>query len=68
VRIGSTGTGSHGLRLTSAEAKADDPEAAGRAALADVRLHDDAIASAWYREQTLPVLVRRVLTELQEAA
>ena len=29
---------------------------------------DDALASAWYREQTLPVLVRRVLAELQEAA
>jgi len=68
VRIGSTGTGSHGLRLPSAEAKADDPEAAGQASLADVTLHDDAVASAWYREQTLPVLVRRVLTELQEAA
>ena len=29
---------------------------------------DDALASGWYREQTLPVLVRRVLAELQEAA
>jgi CO/xanthine dehydrogenase FAD-binding subunit len=68
VRIGSTGTGSHGLRLPSAEAKAGDPAAAAEAALADVKLHDDALASAWYREQTLPVLVRRALTELQEAA
>ena len=68
VRIGATGTGSHGVRLVSAEAKAEDPEAAGRAALGDVELQDDALASAWYREQTLPVLVRRVLTQLQEAA
>lgn len=68
VRIGATGVGSHGLRLTSAEARAADPEGAGQAALADVSPHDDAVASAWYREQTLPVLVRRVLTELQEAA
>jgi CO/xanthine dehydrogenase FAD-binding subunit len=68
VRIGATGAGSHGVRLVSAEAKADDPEAAGRAALGDVQLRDDALASAWYREQTLPVLVRRVLTQLQEAA
>lgn len=68
VRIGSTGTGSHGVRLVSAEAQAGDPQAAGAAALADVRLHDDALASAWYREQTLPVLVRRVLTQLQEGA
>ena len=29
---------------------------------------DDALASAWYREQTLPVLVRRVLTQLEESA
>ena len=29
---------------------------------------DDALASAWYREQTLPVLVRRVLTQLEESS
>ena len=29
---------------------------------------DDALASAWYRERTLPVLVRRALTQLQEVA
>ena len=32
------------------------------------RFADDALASAWYREQTLPVLVRRVLTQLEESA
>jgi CO/xanthine dehydrogenase FAD-binding subunit len=68
IRIAATGTGTHGQRLPSAEASADDPEAAGAAALADVRLHDDALASAWYREQTLPVLVRRALTQLKETA
>lgn len=68
IRIGATGVGEHGLRLPSAEAVADDPAAAGSAALADVTLFDDAVASAWYREQTLPVLVRRALERLQEAA
>jgi CO/xanthine dehydrogenase FAD-binding subunit len=67
VRLAATGLAGHGWRLTSAEAAAADPEAAGRAALADARLGDDALASAWYREQILPVLVRRVLNELEEA-
>ena len=34
----------------------------------DVTPHDDALASAWYRTKVLPVLVRRVLTELKESA
>ena len=68
VRIAVTGAGTHGLRLPSAEAQADDPAAAGEAALADVAPHDDAIASAWYRSKTLPVLVRRALSDLGEAS
>jgi len=32
-----------------------------------VKLHDDALASAWYREQALPVLVRRAITRLEES-
>ena len=36
-------------------------------AVADVKLGDDALASDWYRERTLPVLVRRVLSKLEEA-
>jgi aerobic carbon-monoxide dehydrogenase medium subunit len=68
LRLAATGAGPYGVRLPSAEASADDPEAAGRAALADVTLRDDALASAWYRERTLPVLVRRALIELQESA
>jgi aerobic carbon-monoxide dehydrogenase medium subunit len=68
LRLAATGTASHAQRLRSAEAKADDPQAAGEAALADVTFADDALASAWYRERTLRVLVRRALTQLQEAA
>jgi len=68
TRLAATGVAGPGSRLPSAEAKASDPEAAGGAAVSDVSFADDALASAWYREQTLPVLVRRVLTQLQESA
>ncbi len=68
MRLAATGVAGHGTRLRSAEAAASDPQRAGAAAVGDVRLGDDALASAWYREQTLPVLVRRVLTELEEAS
>lgn len=68
VRLAATGAGSWGVRLPSAEAAADDPERAGAAALDDVDPQDDALASAWYRRKVLPVLVRRVLTELEGAA
>lgn len=61
VRLAVTGAGSHGQRLPSAEGGDAD------AALDDVDPHDDALASAWYRRKVLPVLVRRVLTQLQEA-
>lgn len=67
VRIAVAGLAGPAARLPSAEAKADDPDAAGKAAVQDVTFADDAIASAWYRERTLPVLVRRVLGELEEA-
>lgn len=62
IRLGVTGAGSHGQRLSSAESGDAD------AALNDVSPHDDALASAWYRTKVLPVLVRRVLTELKESA
>ena len=68
VRVAVTGAGSHGQRLPAAEAKAGDPAAAGEAAAADVSPHDDAIASAWYRSKTLPVLVRRALEGLKEGS
>ena len=68
VRLAATGVAGPGTRLRSAEAVASDGEAAGSAAIADVSFADDALASAWYRQQTLPVLVRRVLTQLEESA
>jgi len=68
TRLAATGLAGFGMRLRSAEAAASDPETAGAAAVGDVSLGDDALASAWYRERTLPVLVRRVLSELEEAA
>jgi len=68
VRIAVAGVEGPAVRLPSAESKAEDPAAAGEAAVADVTFADDALASAWYRERTLPVLVRRALSELQEAA
>ena len=67
MRLAATGVGSWGQRLPSAEAASADPEQAGRAALGDVDLRDDALASAWYREHTLPILVQRVLVRLEEA-
>ena len=68
IRLAATGLAGPGARLRSAEAVASDAAAAGAAAVGDVSFADDALASAWYREQTLPVLVRRVLTELEESA
>ncbi|HEY8104360.1 MAG TPA: FAD binding domain-containing protein [Gaiellaceae bacterium] len=67
VRLAVSGvTGGHAVRLPSAEAKASDVQAASDAATKDVTFADDALASAWYRNRTLPVLVRRALTQLQE--
>jgi carbon-monoxide dehydrogenase medium subunit len=68
IRLAATGLAGPGRRLSSAEAAADVPESAGAVALADVSLADDALASAWYRSRALPVLVRRVLSELEEAS
>jgi CO/xanthine dehydrogenase FAD-binding subunit len=62
IRLAATGAGSHGQRLPSAEGGDAD------AALNDVTPHDDALASAWYRTKVLPVLVRRVLSDLKESA
>jgi CO/xanthine dehydrogenase FAD-binding subunit len=55
------------VRLRAAESAAADPDAGGQAALQDMTFADDALASAWYRERTLPVLVRRALTQLGES-
>lgn len=68
VRLAASGVAGPGSRLPSAEAAAKDPQAAGAAAVEDVSFADDALASAWYREKTLPVLVRRALLQLKESA
>jgi CO/xanthine dehydrogenase FAD-binding subunit len=68
VRVAASGVAGGVSRLPSAEVNADDPEAAGAASTADVAFEDDPLASAWYRERMLPVLVRRALTQLKEAA
>jgi CO/xanthine dehydrogenase FAD-binding subunit len=68
IRLAASGVAGAAVRLTAAEAKADDAEAAAAAALEEVTFEDDALASAWYRERTLPVLVRRALTQLREAS
>jgi CO/xanthine dehydrogenase FAD-binding subunit len=56
------------VRLISVEralSEGAEPAAAASRAVDDVTPVDDALASAWYREQTLPVLVTRVLNELE---
>ncbi len=68
IRLAATGAGSHGVRLPSAEAAATTRRQRARRRSHDVTPHDDALASAWYRTKVLPVLVRRVLTDLEGAA
>ena len=68
VRLAVVGAGPTGSRLRGAEALAADPEAAGRAAAAEVDPSDDPLASGWYRARTLPALVAQVLNDLEESA
>ncbi len=68
IRIGITGGGPRGVRARSVEnalAAGATPQDAAEKALDDVDLRDDALASAWYRRRTLPVLVRRALDDLE---
>jgi aerobic carbon-monoxide dehydrogenase medium subunit len=68
LRLAVCGAAPRAVRLTSVEqALADgaDVQAAAAHALDDVSPAGDALASAWYRERTLPVLVTRVLNELR---
>jgi carbon-monoxide dehydrogenase medium subunit len=60
IRLAATGAGPFAVPLPSAEGGDAD------AALNDVTFRDDALASAWYRAKVLPVLVRRVLADLEE--
>jgi len=55
VRIGVTG----GCRVVALSSPDD---------AASVQFDDDALASAWYRRRTLPVLISRALAALEEAA
>jgi CO/xanthine dehydrogenase FAD-binding subunit len=66
LRLAASGAGPRAVRLRAAEqaAAAGDAQAAGARALDDASLADDALASAWYRERTLPLLVTRVLSDL----
>lgn len=68
VRIGVTGAGPTGIRALAVEeaiAGGASREEAAAKVLDDAEPHDDALASAWYRERMLPVLVRRALDDLQ---
>jgi carbon-monoxide dehydrogenase medium subunit len=66
VRLAVSGAGPRSLRATGAEQAlaSGDAEAAATAVLDDVQPLDDALASAWYRRKTLPVLVRRALSQI----
>lgn len=71
VRLGVSGAGPRAVRLGSVEeALAAGSDVATAAALAtdDVAPADDALASGWYRRQVLPVLVTRVLKDLDGGA
>ena len=70
VRVAIAGAGPRAVRARAVEEAlaAGDADAAAGRALEDVTPHDDALASAWYREKMLPVLVRRALNDLKEAA
>jgi CO/xanthine dehydrogenase FAD-binding subunit len=60
LRLGATGLAPHGVRLCSPE---------DRTPIDGDQLEpgDDALASAWYRRQMLPVLVRRCLAQIESA-
>lgn len=67
IRVAVNGAGPRGQRLPSVEqALADgaDPRTAAARASDDVSPTDDALASAWYRTEMLPVLVERALSAL----
>lgn len=67
IRVGITGAALHGIRARGVERALADGASAGTAAergLDDADPRDDALASAWYRQRMLPVLVRRALDDL----
>ncbi|HEY2635862.1 MAG TPA: FAD binding domain-containing protein [Solirubrobacteraceae bacterium] len=66
VRLAVSGAGPAAVRLTAAEEafSGGGANAAAERALDGVDPPEDALASAWYRSKTLPVLVRRALESL----
>jgi CO/xanthine dehydrogenase FAD-binding subunit len=67
LRVGLSGAGQTGLRARSVEdalAGGASAEEASRKALDDAEASDDALASAWYRQRLLPILVQRALDDL----
>jgi CO/xanthine dehydrogenase FAD-binding subunit len=67
VRVAVCGAGPRAVRLRGVEgalAGGAAADAAAARASDDVTPHDDALASAWYRAKTLPVLVRDALTQI----
>jgi len=67
LRVGLSGAGRHGLRARSVEdalAGGASAEEASQKVLDDAQTQDDALASAWYRQRLLPILVHRALDDL----
>jgi len=68
LRVGLSGAGRNGLRARSVEealAGGASTEEASKKALDDAQTQDDALASAWYRQRLLPILVHRALDDLE---
>ena len=68
IRVAAGGVAPRATRLPAVERAIADgagPEQAAATALDGVQPQDDALASAWYRREVLPTLVRRALEQLQ---
>ena len=68
VRVAAAGVGSTAVRLREVEralAEGTDAETAAARALDGLEPPDDALTSAWYRREVLPVLVRRAIVQLR---
>ena len=67
VRVGISGAAATAVRAPHVEdaiASGASAEDAAQKVVHDTQPHDDALASAWYRQRLLPVLVRRALDDL----
>jgi carbon-monoxide dehydrogenase medium subunit len=68
VRVAVTGAGPTAIRARSVEATLTNgasTQDAAQKVLEDTDPRDDALASSWYRQRILPVLVRRALDDLE---